>query len=243
METLRGAQLTMSDGTSLITEVVSDEDSHLCLYVLLQDMLKVGDMVVGFEMEWGFKGYSTSSSMSRSGSLSGRQTSDQPIPTPDNNKSETHPTRKIEHHIALLTLCTKLGCVLIRLSPKSISASLKRFLGIKDIVFVGVHVKEDVLKLKEAYGLVIRNCVELSEWAAKIYDHPKFVFYSGRELAHKLIYIKFEPKPYTTLWSNWFDHNLSSEQIECAATDAFAAYKIGKKLMESGATGVKRLFA
>ncbi|WCJ43746.1 hypothetical protein M5689_024464 [Euphorbia peplus] len=237
METLRGAQLLMSDGTSLVTEVVSDEDSHLCLYVLLQDMLKVGDMVVGFEMEWGFKGYS----MSRSGSSSGRQSSDQtncPTPSSDNQSS----TRKIEHHIALLTLCTRIGCVIIRLSPKSISASLKRFLAIKDIVFVGVHVKEDVSKLKEAYGLVIRNCVELSEWAAKIHDHPRFVFYNGRELAHKLLYMKFEAKPYTILWSNWFDHNLSGEQIECAAADAFAAYKVGKKLMESGGGGVKRLF-
>ncbi|KAF2287549.1 hypothetical protein GH714_001242 [Hevea brasiliensis] len=45
METLRGPQLTMSDGTTLVTEVVSDDDSHLCLYVLLQDMLSVGDMI------------------------------------------------------------------------------------------------------------------------------------------------------------------------------------------------------
>lgn len=239
METLRGAQLTMSDGTTLITEVVSDEDSHLCLYVLLQDMLKVGDMVVGFEMEWGFKSYP----FSRSGSTSGRHTPNQPNSTPESTQSSTHSNRIVEQHIALLTLCTKLGCVLIKLSPKSVSASLKRFLGTKDIVFVGVHMKEDVLKLKEAYGLVIRNVVELSEWAAKICDHPRFVFYTARELATKLINIKFEPKPYTVLWSNWFDHNLSSEQIECAATDAFAAYKVGKKLMDSGGNSVMRLFA
>ncbi|KAJ9180001.1 hypothetical protein P3X46_008310 [Hevea brasiliensis] len=234
METLRGPQLTMSDGTTLVTEVVSDDDSHLCLYVLLQDMLSVGDMVVGFEIEWGFKGYS--STIPRSSSVKCTEHSSH------SDRSEHH-SKKVEHHIALLTLCTRLGCVLIRLSPNSISSSLKRFLAIKDVTFVGVHIKEDVQKLKDAYGIVMRNAVELSDLAAKIYDHPRFVFYSGRELAGKILSIKFEAKPCTVLWSNWFDHNLNIEQIECAATDAYAAYKIGKKLMESGSSSVKRLFS
>ncbi|XP_020540453.2 Werner Syndrome-like exonuclease [Jatropha curcas] len=234
METLRGAQFTMSDGTTLVTEVVFDEESHLCLYLLLQDMIKVSDMVVGFEMEWGFKGRS----YSRSGSNSGKF-SEICLPS---DKFE-HSQKKIEHHIALLTLCTRLGCVLIRLSPNSISASLMRFLAIKDIIFAGVHIKEDVEKLKEAYGIVIRNAVELSDLAAKIYDNPRFVFYSSRDLATKIVSIKFGPKPYVVLWSNWFDHNLSTEQVECAAVDAYCSYKIGKKLMESGNASFKRLFS
>ncbi|XP_050222061.1 inositol phosphorylceramide glucuronosyltransferase 1 [Mercurialis annua] len=231
METIRGPQLTMSDGHNIATEVVTDEEAHLCLYVLLQDMLKVGDMVVGFEMEWGFKGCSSRSN-------SGRYTTEH---TSHSDRSEHHHVaRKVEHHIALLTLCTKLGCILIRLSPNYISPSLKRFFAIKDIVFVGVHIKEDVQKLRDSYGVVLRNAVELSDWAAKIQDHPRFIFYSARELANKILSTKFEPKPYTVLWSNWFDHNLSPEQIECAASDAYAAYKIGKKLMDSGS---KRLFS
>lgn len=47
IDTLRGPQMIMSDGTTMVTEVVSEDDSHICLYVLLQDMLKVGDVVVG----------------------------------------------------------------------------------------------------------------------------------------------------------------------------------------------------
>jgi hypothetical protein len=108
METLRGPQLTMNDGATLVTEVVSDDDSHLCLYILLQDMIKIGDMVVGFDIEWGFKG----TSASRSGSTSGRNTENHS----QSDKSE-HLPRRVEHHIAVLTFCTKLGCVLIRLSP------------------------------------------------------------------------------------------------------------------------------
>ncbi|KAJ6291988.1 hypothetical protein OIU76_023977 [Salix suchowensis] len=212
METLRGPQLTMNDGATLVTEVVSDDDSHLCLYILLQDMIKIGDMVVGFDIEWGFKG----SSSSRSGSTSGRNSEHHS----QSDKSE-HLPRRVEHHIAVLTFCTKLGCVLIRLSPNHISPSLKRFLSIKDILFVGVHIKEDLQRLRCVDGLVVRNAVELSELAAKIYDQPRLAAYSARELAYRIASLK----------------------IESATTDAYATYKIGKKIMESGSSSVKRLFS
>ncbi|XP_058003629.1 protein RISC-INTERACTING CLEARING 3'-5' EXORIBONUCLEASE 2-like, partial [Hevea brasiliensis] len=208
MGTLRGPLLTMSDGTNLVAEVVSEDESHLCLYLLLQDMLEDGDRVVGFEIEWGFKRCSST------------------IPRSSSVKYTEHISHSVrtEYHVVLLTLCTRLGCVLIRLNPNSISSSLIRFLAIKDAAFVGVHIKEDVQKLKDTYGIVMRNVVELSDLAAKIHDHPSFVFYSGRELAGKILSVKFEAKPYTVIWSNWFDHNLNFEQIECAATDAYAAY-------------------
>ncbi|KAJ6744288.1 3-5 EXONUCLEASE [Salix purpurea] len=234
METLRGPQLTMNDGATLVTEVVSDDDSHLCLYILLQDMIKIGDMVVGFDIEWGFKGTSSS----RSGSTSGRNSEHHSQP----DKSE-HLPRRVEHHIAVLTFCTKLGCVLIRLSPNHISPSLKRFLSIKDILFVGVHIKEDLQRLRCVDGLVVRNAVELSELAAKIYDQPRLAAYSARELAYRIASLKVDSKPLNVLWSNWFEHTLSHEQIESATTDAYATYKIGKKIMESGSSSVKRLFS
>lgn len=234
METLRGPQLTMNDGATLVTEVVSDDDSHLCLYILLQDMIKIGDMIVGFDIEWGFKG----TSASRSGSTSSRNTENHS----QSDKSE-HLPRRVEHHIAVLTFCTKLGCVLIRLSPNHISPSLKRFLSIKDIMFVGVHIKEDLQRLRCVDGLVVRNAVELSELAAKIYDQPRFAAYSARELAYRIASLKADSKPLNVLWSNWFDHTLCPEQIESATIDAYATYKIGKKLMESGSSSVKRLFS
>ncbi|KAJ8760478.1 hypothetical protein K2173_015145 [Erythroxylum novogranatense] len=237
METLRGPQITLNDGSTMVTEVVSDEDSHLCLYVLLQDMLKVGDMVVGFGVEWGFRG-----SPSRSGSSSGRNIEPYSHSSSHSDKTEQHPIpRRVEQHIAILTLCTKIGCVLIRLSPSTMSASLKRFLSIKDIIFAGVHIKEDLQKLKEVHGTVIRNVVDMSEMAARVYDQPRFAALSARDLANKILSTKFEQKPFAALWSNWFDQNLSSEQIECATIDAYAAYRIGRKLMESGSSSVKRL--
>ncbi|CAK7341201.1 unnamed protein product [Dovyalis caffra] len=233
METLRGPQFTMNDGNTLVTEVVSDDDSHLCLYVLLQDMLKIGDLVVGFDIEWGFKGSSTSGS----GSRSGRNTEHHS----QSDKSELL-TRKVEHHIAVLSFCTRLGCVLIRLAPNHISPSLKRFFSIKDIMFVGVHIKEDLQRLRSVHDLVVRNAVDLSDLAAKIYDQPRFLVYNARELACKIASLRVDPKPLNVLWSNWFENTLSPEQIESATIDAYATYRIGKKLMESGSSSVKRLF-
>ncbi|KAL9341798.1 hypothetical protein Peur_065123 [Populus x canadensis] len=212
METLRGPQFTLNDGNTLVTEVLLDDDSHLCLDVLLQDMLKIGDMVVGLDIEWGFKGCSAS----RSGSTASRHTEQHSQP----DKSEHLPRR----------------------SPNHISPSLKRFLSIKDIMFVGVHIKEDLRRLRSVNGLVVRNAVDLSELAATIYDQPRFLAYNARELECKICSLKSDPKSLNVLWSNWFDHTLSPEQIESATIDAYATYKIGKKLMESGSSSVKRLF-
>ncbi|KAJ4833355.1 hypothetical protein Tsubulata_002599 [Turnera subulata] len=235
MPPLRRTQLTMSDGTLLMTEVVSDEDSNLCLYLLMHEMLKDGDMVVGFDIEWGFR---QSRSMSRSKSDAGRLAEQEKSST----GSDRH-SKRVEHHIALLSFCTKLGCILLRLRPESISPSLQRFLSIKDILFVGVHIKEDLEMMRSRYGLVVRNAVDLSDFAAKVYDQPRFAAYTARELSAKVSSLKFDPKPSTVLWSNWYDQNLSAEQIESATIDAYATYKVGKKLMESGSSSMKRLFS
>ncbi|CAL1356771.1 unnamed protein product [Linum trigynum] len=253
-KTLRGAQYTMSDGHTLATEVVNDEESHLCLYILLQDMFKVGDMVVGIDIEWGFKSTSSSSSaaVSRSASLSGRtipldsqthhqQQQQQPPPS----ASQPAERKAVEQHAALVTLCTKLGCVLIRMNPKqlpSLSPSLRKFLAIKEILFVGVHIREDLHRMKKLYGVIVRNAVELSDLAAKMNDHPRFLGMSARELCSKVCSIKLEQKPFVVLWSNWFDPTLSNEQLESATTDAYAAYKTGRKMLEGGNSSVKRLF-
>ncbi|CAI0385235.1 unnamed protein product [Linum tenue] len=212
----------MSDGHTLATEV---------------DMFKVGDMVVGIDIEWGFK----STSSSRSASLSGRTI---PLDSQAHQQQQPPPSAP-QQHAALVTLCTKLGCVLIRMNPKqlpSLSPSLRKFLAIKEILFVGVHIREDLHRMKKLYGVIVRNAVELSDLAAKMNDHPRFLGMSARELCSKVCSIKLEQKPFVVLWSNWFDTTLSNEQLESATTDAYAAYKTGRKMLEGGNSSVKRLF-
>ncbi|CAN1792484.1 Protein RISC-INTERACTING CLEARING 3'-5' EXORIBONUCLEASE 1 [Linum perenne] len=225
----------MSDGNTVATEVVNDEECHLCLYILLQDMFKLGDMVVGLDIEWGFKSISSSSStsVSRSNSISSRTTNNIPV---DPQASE--------QYAALVTLCTKLGCVLIRLNPRhpNLSPSLRKFLAIKEILFVGVHIREDLHRMKKMYGMIVRNAVELSDLAAKMNDHPRFLGFTARELCSKVCNMKHEQKPFVVFWSNWFDPTLSNEQVESATIDAYAAYKTGRKIMEGSNSSVKKLF-
>ncbi|CAN1181893.1 Protein RISC-INTERACTING CLEARING 3'-5' EXORIBONUCLEASE 1 [Linum perenne] len=257
-KTLRGKQYTMSDGNTVATEVVNDEECHLCLYILLQDMFKLGDMVVGLDIEWGFKSISSSSStsVSRSNSISSRTTNNIPVDpqaSAHHQASSTTATtapdrdrgaRVVEQYAALVTLCTKLGCVLIRLNPRhpNLSPSLRKFLAIKEILFVGVHIREDLHRMKKMYGMIVRNAVELSDLAAKMNDHPRFLGFTARELCSKVCNMKHEQKPFVVFWSNWFDPTLSNEQVESATIDAYAAYKTGRKIMEGSNSSVKKLF-
>lgn len=100
-------------------------------------------------------------------------------------------------------------------------------------MFVGVHVREDVRMLKENYGVVVRNVVELSELAAYGLRKPRFVAYGARDLARDVLKIGLEQRPQNVAWMSWMEEFLTAEQIECATVDAYVAYKTGKKLLSS----------
>ena len=124
----------------------------------------------------------------------------------------------------------------IRLNHKSgapVCPSLVNFFMMKDIVFVGVHVREDVRMLKENYGVVVRNVVELSELAAYGLRKPRLVAYGARDLARDVLKLGLEQRPQKVAWMSWTEEVLTSEQIECATVDAYVAYKTGKKLLSS----------
>ncbi|KAK9906177.1 hypothetical protein M0R45_002836 [Rubus argutus] len=111
----------------------------------------------------------------------------------------------------------------------SSSSSLLRW----DIVFVGVHVKEDVRKLKENFGVEVRNVVELSELAANALRKPRLVAYGPRELAREVLKVGLDQRPQNVMWMGWTAEFLTAEQIECATIDAYVTYKTGKKLLSS----------
>ncbi|CAN1233954.1 Protein RISC-INTERACTING CLEARING 3'-5' EXORIBONUCLEASE 1 [Linum perenne] len=72
-----------------------------------------------------------------------------------------------QHDIAMLKFCTKGHCVL-------------------DAKFVGIHIKDDLEKLRRDYGVVVKNPVELTELAAREWKKPGLVDLGPRELAVKL---------------------------------------------------------
>ncbi|XVF06456.1 hypothetical protein REPUB_Repub06bG0049600 [Reevesia pubescens] len=109
-------------------------------------------------------------------------------------------------------------------------------------MFVGVRMKEDIQNLKDEYGIIIRNAVDLSELSAKVLDQPQLSAYGVRELARKVVSLNIQPRSLMSIWTNWGDqsHFPTHEQIESAATDAYATYSVGRRLLGSGVDGGKQ---
>ncbi|KAK6288947.1 PREDICTED: uncharacterized protein At5g06450 [Theobroma cacao] len=194
----------MSDGTPVVTELVPGEDSLPYVYQLLEHAVESGDMVIGLDTEWCMKEI-------KLGVF----------------RSEYRP------RVGLLKLCSAFGCVLIRLeNSASASDSLKRFFAVKDVMFVGIRMKEDLQNLREEYGIIIRNAVDLSELSAKVLGQPQLSAYGVRELASKVLSIDIlPPRSLLSIWAIRSDSFPSLEQVESAATDAYATYKVGRRLL------------
>ncbi|OMO84562.1 hypothetical protein CCACVL1_10771 [Corchorus capsularis] len=108
---------------------------------------------------------------------------------------------------------------------------IRQFFDNKDIVFVGVHIKDDVVTLRNCYGLIIPNAVDLSEMAVDVLHEPRLRAFGARLLASEVLLEPFKARSASVARANWVTEELTHEQIECATTDAYAAYKVGKKLL------------
>ncbi|KAK6121074.1 hypothetical protein DH2020_045167 [Rehmannia glutinosa] len=98
-----------------------------------------------------------------------------------------------------------------------------------NFTFVGIEVGDDVLKLKNEYGLDCSSHVDVRAaskdlWARK-YRRPGL-----KELARELCGL-YMVKPKHVCMSNWEARELSEAQVEYACIDAFASYKLGHKLL------------
>ncbi|XP_022743795.1 uncharacterized protein At5g06450 [Durio zibethinus] len=131
----------------------------------------------------------------------------------------------------LLAFCTQIGCALVRICGGCISHSLKQFFDNKDITYVGVHIKHDVKKLRKRLGLEIRNAVDLSELAADVLHQPRLGAFGVRRLASEVLLVPFKARSSRMAWVNLAEADITTDQIECATIDAYAAYKIGKRLL------------
>ncbi|XVF06454.1 hypothetical protein REPUB_Repub06bG0049400 [Reevesia pubescens] len=99
-----------------------------------------------------------------------------------------------------------------------------------NIIFVGVHIKDDVKKLRKCIGLEIKNAVDLSELAADVLNQPRLRVFGVRRLASEVLLEPFMTSSSIIDRDCWIQ-DLAKDQIECATTEAYAAYKIGKKLL------------
>lgn len=102
----------------------------------------------------------------------------------------------------------------------------------KDVTFVGLHIKEDLMKLKSDYGIVIRNAVDLSDLAVNILGQPRLAAYSLRGLANEVLSLRIEKRCLELLWvENWGKDSLTEKQIEYATIEAHLIFRIAEKLV------------
>ncbi|XP_073260153.1 3'-5' exonuclease-like [Populus alba] len=201
--------IPMTDGNDLSTTLVTGKDDiDLSFNLLFGDA--AGDKVVGFDTE-----YSLEPKFSRD--------------------LDAH---VVDKRIALVKLCTKHRCILFRLDRDNVDyvhllKKLSALLANKDIVFVGVRKRDDLVKLRNEYGLEISNLVELSELVVGVLGEPALGTYGARDLASYLDVLRhLQPRNSILSLINWLDNSLNRQQVMCAVTDTYAAYKIGKKLLE-----------
>ncbi|KAK4267374.1 hypothetical protein QN277_024161 [Acacia crassicarpa] len=157
---------------------------------------------------------------------------------------------EINPQVTLLKLGTKYGCLLVKLDFKSRSVhySLRHFLLTKNIIFVGVHTKEELIKLKCNYGLVIRNVVDLAGMNNfEAYGREKYYLFSGASyharpvcnlmsLVNDLSVIQRARRgSWPNIWQwveNWGQDGLTEKQIEFATIEAYLVFRIAVKILK-----------
>lgn len=143
-------------------------------------------------------------------------------------KSEANGHQKV----AIIQLCIERRCLIFQLyHATAIPRTLIDFLGNKKFIFVGKEVKNDARKLFEDYQLYVANVMDVSKMAASKYNDKEL-----RRLGLAALVAEFLPvwmeKPKDVTMSEWDQKELSEKQIQYAAIDGFASYRLGVELMK-----------
>ncbi|XP_037891568.1 exonuclease 3'-5' domain-containing protein 2-like [Glossina fuscipes] len=129
--------------------------------------------------------------------------------------------------VALLQLASPNGfCGLFRLSGMSdIPKSLQTLLEDQEIIKVGVDAAQDAQKLQEDYGIHVASTFDVRHLSVMIGCRP----WGLKKLSQLVLNVNFT-KYRNEVSSNWEAGQLSEEQINYAANDAFASVEIFKHL-------------
>ncbi|OMO82159.1 hypothetical protein COLO4_23200 [Corchorus olitorius] len=138
---------------------------------------------------------------------------------------------KMKSQVAILQLCDGDESLIVQLALlDSMPNSLLNFLQIPDFSFVGVGIKDCVAKLERDYGLGCKNAVDLGKLAASVMQMPHLAACGLDLLGHTIAPMKLD-KPSSVVFSDWGKVTLNKKQIKFAATNCFAYFKIGNKLL------------
>lgn len=132
--------------------------------------------------------------------------------------------------VALIQLCSSQGlCALFRVCKfSSIPANLKSFLEDPEIIKTGVTPQSDAKYLLQDYALSVNSTFDL-RFLALITNHNAEGL---AKLSKSVLNIELD-KNWRVRCSDWEIENMSREQVDYAAKDAFVAVEIFRKLYRS----------
>lgn len=142
--------------------------------------------------------------------------------------TETKPAFKKgqKNNVALLQLSTSEKAFLFRLNKIRFNGPIRKILADSTIIKVGVAIRDDLIALKKANNFEPQSFVELQELVKK-YGIQNF---SLQKLSGIVLGIKISK---SKRLSNWEAENLNEAQQKYAATDAWVALEIYKKLINT----------
>ncbi|CAN1334267.1 3'-5' exonuclease [Linum perenne] len=132
---------------------------------------------------------------------------------------------------AVMQLCADVGqCYVMHIIHSGITPSLRLLLQDYTVIKVGVGIGNDSTKVFKDYNVSVQAVEDLSYLAnQKLGGQPKN--WSLKALAETLV-SKELPKPKKVRLGNWEVKFLTKQQIQYAATDAFASWQLYQVLKE-----------
>jgi ribonuclease D len=139
--------------------------------------------------------------------------------------TETRPTfRKGKtNQVALLQLSTNTDAYLFRLNRIGLPESLAKLLASKNIMKIGVALKDDLRTLRKLREFKPEGFIDLQQYVKDFGIEDNGL----KKLVANILNFRISKGQQT---SNWELEDLSPQQMEYAATDAWVCYEIFKKL-------------
>ena len=125
--------------------------------------------------------------------------------------------------VALLQLATRTDAYLFRLNKVGLPESLAKLLSQKNIKKIGVALKDDLRTLRKLKEFIPEGFVDLQQYVKDFGIEDNGL----KKLVANILQFRISKGQQT---SNWEQEDLSQQQLEYAATDAWVCYEIYKKL-------------
>lgn len=140
-------------------------------------------------------------------------------------------SRWAHNKVATLQLCVGNKCLILQLFHMDyIPQSVKDFLNGDDVILVGVGVDGDATKLRNDYGVVCGEFMDLDQLCRDFLALLGQRHLGLKGYAREVLGLNME-KPKRVTMSNWEVRSLSEAQVQYACIDAYVSYRLGRKVL------------